>query len=455
MEFKKKLAALLLAGILLTGCRPLTPPELVKPPEMNRNQQELLQAARQFLPEGASLTLPKGPAAKTGSFLEVDVDGNGTQETAVFYKKEGEVGLLILAMKEGKWELRDRLNGEGSDLGYVVWQDFNDDKIPELLIGRLSNWEQNNDLTVYRMAGQTYQEVNRIPYASFSVGDVKGDGQVQLAVLAKSEAEFPTSQLTLYSLREQKLVETLQREYDGYPEQVLIGRADKNQPGIFCDLGVGAHSAYTLLLIYQDGQWTERFNELADGNGLTFKAYPLPSKDVDQDGIVEIGMQKEPLGAEDLPMVAKPWINVWYRWDGQKGLLAVREDYSDYGEEYSFVIPRKWIGKYTIERRSDDEGVKAVDFYYIGRDKKSRVPLLSISYQPKDRNQASGELPSKRLYVKLGENNRNVLFAVFPSDSPNLAGDELQEYKGMLLTEEEVKDCFKTIDMANLLEMQS
>ena len=96
-----------------------------------------------------------------------------------------------------------------------------------------------------------------------------------------------------------------------------------------------------------------------------------------------------------------------------------------------------------------------MDFYYIGRDKKSRVPLLSISYQPKDRNQASGALPSKVHYVKLGENNRNVLFAVFPSDSPNLAGDELQEYKGMLLTEEEVKDCFNTIDMANLLEMQS
>ncbi|MGI5998487.1 MAG: hypothetical protein ACOX89_07490, partial [Lutispora sp.] len=86
----------------------------------------------------------------------------------------------------------------------------------------------------------------------------------------------------------------------------------------------------------------------------TFKPYPLYNQDINNDGIIEVGVQSEPLEAEGYSMADMPWINNWYQWDGKDGLKKVMEEYSSYSEGYRFIIPESWSGKFTIDKETDE-----------------------------------------------------------------------------------------------------
>jgi hypothetical protein len=243
---------------------------------------------------------------------------------------------------------------------------------------------------------------------------------------------------------------TLQQDYEtefengGYPEQVLIGAAAKGLQGIFVDMGVGAHSAVTKLLIRENGEFKNIFNDVQ-----TFKAYSLPSKDINNDGIVEIGMLIAPPETEESAMAGIPWVNNWYQWDGESGLMLepVREDYSNYFEGYQFIIPENWRSKYTINKEADENSaVESVHFTYLAAEKK-KAELLALYHLPKEewQKQEPKWQNNNETYVVLGENSRNMLVAKLPQNNAVLSGNSLKEYKEMLLDKESIKKYFANI----------
>ncbi len=447
IAWKVVLLAGLTVGILM-GCRlPVLPAPLVKAPKLQINQAELLQAIQPFLPEGARLTIPIRPQSNSAVWL-ADLDGDGTNDGAIaFYKKTDtnmELGVLVLEKDGDRWQLRDHLKEMGRDFDYALFADISGDRLPELLLGcsggKGTTAGMNSDLTIYSSQSGKLVGGKRIPYADMATGNLNGDQRLDIAVMRRSESQTYMTIVTVFHYEDAGIRETAQFELDGYPASLTVGEATKARQGLFADLGMGAHSARTVLLIPENGLWQRIFDDL---RSPTFKAYPLPSLDANHDGIIEIGKQVAPPGTEKLAMVQIPWYEEWFQWDGKVGLQSVMFSYSDYLDRYRLVIPSAWQQQVTAERK-DSSGLRVIDFFYLGPAKERLAPLLTLRAVPKGSWPAEeqGYQSGGQRYLVLGENGDKVVVALLPAEPTQLTSAQFEEYRRLRLSEEQLKAGF-------------
>ncbi len=280
--------------------------------------------------------------------------------------------------------------------------DLDGDGKQELFISWQPQDTYNRRLKIYKFVADGYQEIATLKYTSFALGDLDNDGFAEIAVLKYvAEEEHYSSVLEVYNFDGEGLQEEFIADFEyAFPNQVLIGAAALGQNGIFVDFGIGAHSAFTEIILKDSSGYHfvfTREDQLPD----TFKPYPLNSLDINHDGILEIGMQFAPPQTEHLSMIDTPWVSHWYQWDGSTGLTKVLEEYANYGQGYRFDIPASWENQYTIILDRDDTfTITAVNFVSLVE---PQAELLSIYHFPKDEWKLSDEL------IVIGENNDYVI----------------------------------------------
>jgi len=287
-------------------------------------------------------------------------------------------------------------------------------------------------------------------YAPFSIRDIDSDGIFELAYIERVETEIPSARLKVYSFKDNSCKLEYETEFQlmCYPDSVLIGKVNEKQNAIFVELAVGAHSAITEIVVKDKGEYVRVIKSKDEYDfSQTFKPYPLYSQDINSDGIIEVGVQSEPLEAEGYAMVSMPWINNWYQWDGNEGLIKVMEEYSSYSEGYMFTIPESWSGKFSIETETDENyDMKAVHFIYIDSNKQ-RAELMTIHHIPKeDWTQQKHDFEANdQNYVLIGENDRNMLVVELKQNGEVLSEESYREYEKMLLNKENIKERFRAI----------
>jgi hypothetical protein len=124
---------------------------------------------------------------------------------------------------------------------------------------------------------------------------------------------------------------------------VITGLVAENVQGIVLDVGVGAHSAYTDVVIMKNNTLTKVLS-----SEETYKPYVTISADENKDGIIEIAMLETPYGWEDIALSSIPWFITYHRWDGEHGLKFVFEQYRDLQDRFYFNFPAEWHHKVTI-----------------------------------------------------------------------------------------------------------
>jgi hypothetical protein len=280
-------------------------------------------------------------------------------------------------------------------------------------------------------------------HAHYAIGDIDGDGVFELASIVRTNIDIPSVKLQVYGFANGscELKYETQFQHGDYPHIVTIGQVRENQKGIFVELGLGAHSAITEIVVEENGEYKNVLPRKDEYDfSPTFKPYPLYSMDINNDGIVEVGMQTEPLEASHYSMADMPWINNWYQWDGNHGLKKVLEEYSNYSQGYRLIVPESWSGKYTIIKAwDDDNAVSSVHFVYLA-DNDERAELLVLHHIPKDRwQEKEQELKNNnRSYVLFGENSENMLVAELKHSGKDLSEDNLKELEKMLLDAESI-----------------
>lgn len=449
---KHWLLPIVLAAGTVAGCgMNVSPTDLVKAPALDTNKQEVNQAVMQYLPAGAKLTIPSRPQNASAVSLK-DLDGDGQDEVMVFYKKEKtdfQVGVLVLKKEKEMWQLVSNIEGLGRDLDFVSYQDITGDKLPELEIGWSGGEGLKNELAVYSMKENKINELWKQSYSQMDIGDLTGDSTAELAIIQHDRDQMKASaQVFAYQDHQMKKISELPLDgsVNGY-EQVLIGNATPTEKGIFIDSGTGAHSGVTDLLVMRNGQLK---NVLLgpDGSWLAFKPYPSNSTDINHDGIVEIGLLIEPVDTDALSMADTPWITVWSQWDGQKGFRTVQENYTDYNLGIDFKIPSAWRDKHTLKKEHEGD-TNGLSFFYIGQSKKSDAKLLTLRFYPKkDWIEKEKSLNEKKIsHFVAGENNELVIVAIPPSGKADLNDRFMQEYKQLLLTEEQIRASIQMVHL--------
>ncbi|MFA6808046.1 MAG: hypothetical protein WCR27_03545, partial [Eubacteriales bacterium] len=258
--------------------------------------------------------------------------------------------------------------------------------------------------------------------------------------------EENTSELEIVKYKDKLMQQVGMLIYDGYPDKVQIGKVSKEKTAVFVDMIIGAHSAYTQVAALENETLTNLLKQGDDVLPATFKQHPLRSRDIDNDGIIEIGIPTEPPNSVEYSLVEMPWINLWYKWDNNNALTELAlEEFSDYEQGYRFNIPEMWKEKYTIKTERDEKlSLTKAEFSYIDSTDKPIATLLSILYLPSEisKEEENKLKESGREYFVVKENSTQVVIAVLPKQGTDLKGAQGEEYQRIILTKDQLKDYF-------------
>ncbi|RAV22799.1 FG-GAP repeat domain-containing protein [Paenibacillus contaminans] len=436
--------ALTALSLALSGCQLVSSPvDLLRSPQISSSQQERKQAVMQFMPATAKLTVPIR-SKQASAIVEADLDGDGTPETVAFYKNEKneyELGILILQKKDDGWVKLGDLKGVGRELHYVDFPDLNGDGIPEMVIGWSGGNGLTKELSVYMMQQGAMKKMQSLKYDELAGDDLDGDGKTDLVLFQVDRVKLLSS-AQLYAIQngELSLLQTLPLEpaINGFA-QAKTGMASATQKGIFVEMGVGAHSSITSLIVKEKGLLRDVFASGTDGEMITFKAYTTLSEDINGDGITEIDILREPSGSEEYAMANMPWIHEWNQWDGRNGLVPVYENYYNNGVGFRFDIPDRWRGRYTVAKQTSDTEATSV-FYTVNDSGSKQFELLSIvgikanawNERRKQLEQASAK------YEMLGANNGFVIYSVLPDGEPSGTAAEKKTFADLRLEKDEL-----------------
>lgn len=386
LEMKKKLMVCLLAVILtLGGCSIKAPgQDSMEKPKLSALQQEIYNRLNEIAGKDYKLAAALEGDNK-GGIRMVDIDGDGQEEAVIFYTRgnmDTAINILVLDAVAGKWESIGDIKSSAYQVNKVDYEDMTGDGNKDIVVGwQLSDGFQKG-IAIYSFQSGQVREIFTNLCTAEVVADFDGDRQGEL-LLTKHDRENYTGQAELYKYREGQMELLHVTAMDGginSIESVQLGMASADQQGVFIDMGVGAHSATTTLLIVKEGKIHNVFyNEVGELNQKTFKPYPFNCLDIDGDGILEIPIQTPAPGYENASMVATQWITNWYKWDGKEDITLSSQNFYNYIDGYFMNIPEHWKNLVTVERTGEGQGEEKVIYGYYEQSSGKTYPLFEIA----------------------------------------------------------------------------
>ena len=376
-----KLTGLLLLIILSTsGCIGMNTSVqgLLKPPKLPLQLEEIKQVLDAKYEKELSYINPiKGDHTNATQFI--DLDNDGIEEVLIFHRLERDSAPLrvtLLYQSDHGWLMDETISGIGFDISRVQYSDLNADGHKEILIGWQGGNTTKKGLSIYSYDNGRIDALFDTPYTEFAVGDMTGDGKKELIIVELDRTEG-ISMATLYDSDMTYLDEVKMEGFINGYYNTVVGNASSEQLGYFIDASSGAHSAFTDLLVYNDGELMNVFYDPKWRRvDKTYKAYPAKSIDVDGDDIVEIPMLRAPFGYEGSSMAETEWITTWYKWDGNSGLIFSSESYTNGRLGFEYHFPFKWKQNMTVGLSGDE--LNHVTLYYVDSYSKDQIPVLEF-----------------------------------------------------------------------------
>ncbi|WP_427339889.1 hypothetical protein [Caloranaerobacter sp. DY30410] len=438
---KLMLVASLVSASLFTACGLNDAENLMESPRLSISQEEVKALVKDVLDSNAKLVSPR-KGENNSAIQFVDLDNDKKDEVLVLYMLKNDkypLRGLILKKQGDEWEIDEGIKGIGYNFDSILFKDITGDGKLEIIVSwNIGEEGINKGLSVYKYENSKSVEIFNDSYEAFAVDDLDNDKKSEIFLVKLNKNEIKAKgELYKYVDKEIKLVDEVKMDGAiGGHYSTKVGMASKDKKGIFLDATVGAHSSITELIVMENGKLKNVFyDEETETVDKTFRSYGAISEDIDDDGIIEIPLLREPITYEDASMAEIPWITSWYKWDGKNGLKFSSEGYFDIWGGYYFKFPEKWDERITLIHNYPDEnnGNDELIFSYVDKENKKHR-LFTIRVFDK-KNWEEGSQNGK--YVEL-HREANKVYAV--SIENNLTNDYA---KKMSLSLEEIKNNFR------------
>ena len=266
------------------------------------------------------------------------------------------VNLLVLQNVDGIWNKVSDVPTDGIVLDFFSIEDLNGDGKKEVVIGtEIPYSEPMKQLNIYEWVENGLDmKVNRT-YEFLDIADYNDDGKPDILILDGERTKLQTAEMFNYEKGELISRSLVELNPDGYHENVISGELVDGKKALFIDSGLGAHSMLTEIVTYNNG----KLMLIGDPNDdFLLKEYPLYCRDINNDGVTEVGGMYIPKGWEDEAFAAIPFINVYadYNIDGTRD--TIEERYVDNEQNFYITIPPEWYQKFTIKKL--DKGVRLI-----------------------------------------------------------------------------------------------
>lgn len=338
MKQMVKMAGAVWFLLFISGCalHQSPPAQLISPPSKGEKQYSLQRVIEEHVPSNTPLMAPrKGDNQQT--IFQKDLNDDGKEEAIVLYKESEYLSYfhLVVFSFDSTWEPIVKTQIEGDELDYLTFVSQSNTP-PLLLIGATQGENQSNQLRLYYLEGNALQQIDSKQYTNLVLMDVTEDNRKDMTLITLKRLE--AANVKLYEFNgTNKLKYNSKLDIDPYVNayyNVAAGRVSKHKKGIWLDSQVGAHSGMSDLIVYEEGKLVRVFQD-----DPISSPYPVESRDINKDGILEVGTKVSPPGQET-SMVATPWIDLYKQWDGETGLNDIQRNY--YHGDFVIQFPDEW-----------------------------------------------------------------------------------------------------------------
>lgn len=372
---KRILRSLVLAALLavLSGCTvprlTFNPQELYTLPELPAKYTELNALISAILDGGAEYAAPA-----SGTNIQpvqlVDLDGDGGEEAVAFFQNANEekpLKIYIFSARENSYEQTDLIEGSGSGIYSIAYNDLDGDGMMELLVG----WKTAPELQVLEVyaprSGGT-EALVRTDYVKYTTTDLNGDQRQELVVLRADEegegiADYYNWQEDggLASQSPARISVTMaELSQQG---RVSRGTLQGGIPALFVTGVTESLWAITDVLTLQNGELTNIALSGVTGVSDEIAAYcGLYPTDINGDGLTETPFPTDLLSLTDEGASYRRIDWYCYDADGQPD-LALRT-YHSMEDGWYLQLPEDWRDRIWVSRTAAADEA-AVTFYIL------------------------------------------------------------------------------------------
>lgn len=429
MKYAKSIFCIFLVAILLTGCSfklASSVNDLVSslsPFGDNANIQKAMDA---FEKNGYSLKNPSGGTFTT-SYSFYDVDSDSEDEAIAFYEPSDNLGTIHMAIMKkinDEWKVLNSISGIGEDVYKLDFCDIDNDGKIEILVSwnTISNStnhiftiyeiENSNDsLSLKKLKGE--KTINEYIFVDFDK-----NGKNELLLFEISSGNSTRAKAEHYVVSNSKLLLLSETKLDSHISTYTNLRIEdaENEIRVYADaIGSNGESKLTEI-IYSSKMYdsiVSPFYSYSTGitKGTT-RTNLLPSLDINDDGFVDIPLDKKVKGMDKNVKVVD--------WKNYKKSTLIHSCYSLYvkNEGYCVIVPNKMLDKIVSSYDANKREL-------IVKDKMSNqvvysvMPLLKAVY-----NQSE----YKEYEIILEDSGYYYLGKTVANDNVKVSIDDLKKY---------------------------
>ena len=366
----KKLLALLIAMLTLTGCSGIADKDniidLLSSPKLSRRENAIVECITEHLGEDIILKYPKH-GSNISPVQVVDLESDGSEEAVVLYSapnKGGNVRIAVLSQTDDSWHIAFDSEGYGSEVYKIIFSALDDTGAKQIIAGYTFSDSSEKLLSVYSTAAGTTREILTQACQDFMVQDVTADG-ISDIVYAGVNADNQRTQVRVLSCRGSPVLTPIALRRISVPNakvtNISFSKTDFSEKN-----AIVVDYTDTYYRVYTQRMYLEEYNlNVILSPDVVQKRwvydYNLNSMDIDGDGYLETPTVIDPVN--EMPENLK-----FMEWTNFLSAKPVRKYYGFCEAETGlfFPLPDRWQNLVTLRygenkdcwyvyRISDDE----------------------------------------------------------------------------------------------------
>lgn len=350
----------------LTSCTLVSGTETyLKPPKLNEEHEKIYNALIDAEGSRISLRYPKS-GSYLSAFVVNNIDNESSDEAIVFYDKTNFSGsdtstlrINFLDQQEGKWKSMYDLSLNGTEIEKVFISELGPDKIKSVIVCTGNQTEKNACMFFYDNA----VAIDSQPLGTYShidVCDINNDGTNEIMML-NTTPEGNTAHLKWLD-NEHTLVSGHEIKLDDNSKeicQLLYGQTNNKSTAVYIDSYINTNTIMTEILtavsteheLYLKKSIIENYDDSSINK--TTRQSSLISRDIDNDGKIEIPVNSTFRGYEEKPQTEQVPMTNWYIYEDNM-LIRKYSGYYSITNGYAFMLPSKWYDNVTVKLENDD-----------------------------------------------------------------------------------------------------
>lgn len=381
--------------------------ELLRAPQLSGDYGAIQTALNEWLGESAQLKYPM-QGDLLSPFLMQDLDGDGQQDAAVLYTtpQSSNVCIAILQRREdGTWKVQQNVEGLADTVETVSLAQLRSGEACQLVVGYMAA-QGDHYLAVYAYTEGVLSTILEQPYQQYLVEDITGGGHQDLILM--STLEDGGVQIELLTVNRDGMFQQLAvmglsaNKFSGCAAVAAgIGSDGKNYLVLDGWTGISGNNLASVLLRFdEDSQQMVPASQIGTEElyNASLRNVPgLVSRDLDEDGVVEIPTQPEEAGLLNMSQGRRMDFIVWMDYTSRqpkKSFGLLDEETNCYIE-----LPMEWEGNLKLTDSAGYEG--AVELRTLDQDQL----VMTVRYVKSSASAAGwtrlGIVASRQMQAKL------------------------------------------------------